>query len=98
MNFPKCNLTKFADAVSLSCGNHEVVRFRLLKHRVHRTHVIFGMTPITFSFKIADPQLGGKAEFYSRNGAGRLASYKLKPAPRALMVEQNSTDTKESVR
>src|SRR6185436_8977657 len=64
---------------------------------MHCAHVVFRVAPITFSVEISDPQFVRQPELDSRDRARRLATHKLKPTSRTLMVEKNPTDAKEPV-
>src|ERR1041384_680644 len=64
---------------------------------MHRPYIIFCVAPVALGVKISDSEFRGETEFYSRYGARRLAAHKFKTTPRALMIEQNPTDTKEPV-
>src|SRR6185295_17506357 len=56
IHFSKRDFTQLTHAVSFSSRDHKVVSFRLLKHYVHRSYVIFRVAPITLRFKISDPE------------------------------------------
>src|SRR5437667_183970 len=60
--FSKGELTKFTNAVCLSCGDDVILRRLLLKHQVHRADVVRGVPPVPPGFQIPKPQLRLKAK------------------------------------
>ena len=55
------------------------------------------MAPVALGVKITQRQRFGLTEFDSGHPIGDLASDKLKAAPRALVIEENSADAEHAV-
>ena len=56
--------------MGLAGGNDKILGLILLQHRPHGLYIIIGISPVTFGFKIPDPQLICQPEFNFGDGAG----------------------------
>jgi hypothetical protein len=44
--------TELANGVALAGTDHEIIRAVLLKHEVHRAHVVFGVAPVANGIEV----------------------------------------------
>jgi hypothetical protein len=83
-------LHELAHAVRLAGREHVVAGFVALQHGVHAGHVLPGVAPVALGVQVAKPQLALLAVLDARHRQADLAGHELRPAQRALVVEQDA--------
>ena len=78
-------------------GNHVVVGDVLLQHQPHRADVVAGKPPVALRVEVAERQMIGLPQLDLRHAVGHLAGDELEPAPRRLVIEEDSRDRVDAV-
>jgi hypothetical protein len=83
-------LHELAHAVGLAGGEDVVAGLVALQHGVHAGHVLPRVAPVALGVQVAQAQLALLAVLDARHRQADLARHELRPAQRALVVEEDA--------